>query len=97
MIKSPNVRVLEGRSYFIPGDELFPWDGDYREEGPAGWEHIIGIVSDDPILDDEIIARSTSDSPIVELDSRDALELLNTLEDVSPQSWSAGILSFLVG
>ena len=97
LIADKNIRIADGKSYLIPGKELFPWQWDYREEGPAGWEHIIGIVSDGPLLPESITGRSTTEAPIVKLTPEELDGLFTTLNDFPPQSWSAGVLSFLVG
>lgn len=97
MIGGQNVRVVSDKSYFVPGRDLFPWDGDYREEGPGGWEHIVGIVSDEPVIPQDILFRSTPDSPIVRLTAEEVSMLFAQLEELSPTTWSAGVLSFLVG
>jgi hypothetical protein len=97
MIGVPNVRVTESKPYFVPGPELFPWEWDYREEGPAGWEHIVGIVSDEPIVPADVLGRSTAEAPIVRLTPEEVGALFAKLEDLPPETWSAGVLSFLVG
>jgi hypothetical protein len=97
MIGKQNVRVMEGRPYFVPGEELFPWAWDYREEGPAGWEHIVGIVSDAPVIAADILARSSAESPIVRLTPEEVGLLFAKLEDMPAEKWSSGVLSFLVG
>jgi len=90
------VRIESGKAYFVPGPELFPWPWDYREEGPAGWEHIVGIVSDFPLVSPDILERSTPDDPIVRLSSDEVAALFETLQDTPSERWSAGVLSFLV-
>jgi len=97
MIGNQNVRIVEGKPYFIPGQELFPWEWDYREEGPAGWEHIVGIVSEDPVIADDTLIRSTAESPIVRLTPKELEMLFDKLEDMHSEIWSSGVLSFLVG
>ena len=97
MIGGQNVRIVSDKSYFVPGRDFFPWDGDYREEGPSGWEHIVGIVSDEPVIPQDILFRSTLDSPIVRLTAEEVSMLFSQLEDMNPSTWSAGVLSFLVG
>jgi hypothetical protein len=34
--------------------ELFPYDLDLQEQGPPGWEHIVAIVSDTPLVEDTL-------------------------------------------
>lgn len=97
MIGGQNIRIIESKAYFIPGHELFPWEWDYREEGPAGWEHIVGIVSDEPVITADILARSTAESPIVRLTPEEVGTLFAKLEDLPSEKWSSGVLSFLVG
>ena len=97
MIGGQNVRIVEDKPYFVPGQELFPWEWDYREEGPAGWEHIVGIVSDEPVIPGEIVGRSTAEAPIVRLTAEEVGVLFAKLEDMPADTWSSGVLSFLVG
>ena len=97
LIADKNIRIADRKSYLIPGKELFPWEWDYREEGPAGWEHIVGIVSDAPVLPDTITGRSTTEAPIVKLRPDELDGVFSTLNDLPAESWSAGVLSFLVG
>ncbi|MEW6078692.1 MAG: DUF4384 domain-containing protein [Thermodesulfobacteriota bacterium] len=91
-----HLQVVEDKPYFVPGEELFPWKWDYREEGPAGWEHMVAIVSDEPVIPDEIVARSTPESPIVRLTPEEMEGLFTSLEELPAESWTAGVLSFLV-
>ena len=94
LIADKGVRIADGKCYLIPGEELFPWQWDYREEGPAGWEHIVGIVSDAPVLPDTITGRSTTEAPIVKLRPDELDGVFSTLNDLPAESWSAGVLSF---
>jgi len=91
-------RVTPGRPYSIPGPELLPWDivGDYVEIGPPGWEHIAVFVSDEPLLSEEVVQRSSPESPLVKLTGQELEQLLSLLQERTPNSWVVGICSFLV-
>jgi hypothetical protein len=91
-----SARAEVGRSYSVPGKDLFPWGGDYREEGPAGWEHMALIVSDEPLIEEGILARSSRDCPIVRLTDAEVQNLSSALAAGPRDRWSAGVLSFLV-
>lgn len=97
LVGDRSSHVESDRTYRIPGPELFPWKYDYREEGPAGWEHIAGIVSDEPVVPAQALARSTVEAPIVLLQPDEIETLRARLEDMRPDSWSVGVLSFFVG
>ena len=95
-LRSPrDARVEAGRRYTVPGPELFPWPHDYREEGPGGWEHIVVVVSDQPIIPDDATKALSTDSPLLRLDHAELARIVGQMES-SPDSWSAGVLSFLV-
>jgi hypothetical protein len=97
------AKVVAGKSYMIPGSELLPWDGlqqaglDYVEIGPPGWENIAVLISDEPIVAPRVSARSTSESPFVKLTPEEVEEFCGVLSERPPGSWSAAVLSFLVG
>ncbi len=97
MVRPQASRVVAGRNYLIPGPELFPWPGDYREEGPGGWEHLAVIVSDEILVDDSTLARSSGDMPIVKLSEDELYGIMERLSRLADGAWSAGVLSFLVG
>jgi hypothetical protein len=88
--------AVGGRSYNVPGPVLFPWDGDYFERGPVGWEHIVGIVSDHPLIDPRIVGRSTPEAPLVCLCGDEVRGLIERLESLPAKAWTAGTLSFRV-
>ena len=96
-------RVEAGRTYRVPGAELMPWerlrqDGlDYLEAGPPGWEHLVAIVSDTPFIDAGCLARARVEPPFAILSPAEISDFCDALSERSPKSWSAGVLSFLVG
>lgn len=95
-LRSPGeARVEAGRRYAVPGPELFPWPHDYREEGPGGWEHIVVVVSDQPLILGDATKELSRESPLLQLDHVELTRIVGQLED-SPESWSVGVLSFLV-
>ena len=55
------------------------------------------IVSDQPLIDERTLARSTTDMPFVALETAELEELMRRLEQRDTQRWSAAVLSFLVG
>ncbi len=100
---SPDRAIVDaGRSYAVPGPEMLPWDRmrqfglDYVEIGPPGWEHIVVLVSEEPLISARTVATATSDCPFVKLTGDDIAELCDTLSEESVDRWSAGVLSFLV-
>jgi hypothetical protein len=90
------AQAVAGRSYTVPGKDMFPWEGDYREEGPPGWEHMALVISDEPLVEETVLARSSHDCPIVRLTDAEVQNLSTALAEGSGDRWSAGVLSFLV-
>ncbi len=96
------TRVKGGHAYGIPGPELLPWERlrqlglDYVEVGPPGWEHIAVVVSDRPIINVRILERADAEAPFVKLTNEELSDLGNILINKPVDTWSAGILSFLV-
>jgi hypothetical protein len=87
-------RVEPNRTYELPGRELFPYyDGDLVENGPAGWEHLVAIVSDQPLIDQRLLGAARN--AVNEIAPAD-LERMVARLDKTPSQWSAGILSFMV-
>ena len=97
------ARAESGRAYSVPGPELLPWEAlqqhglDYVEVGPPGWEHLVVLVSEKPLLTAEILARASGDSPFVKLDADEIAGMCERLSEQADDQWSAGVLSFLVG
>jgi hypothetical protein len=86
-------RIAAGSHYEVPGPKLFPYQYALRENGPAGWEHIVAIVSDQPLFSQT--AYSANDGKIIEV-SRETLLQVNAKLQQSPDSWTAAVLSFFV-
>jgi hypothetical protein len=99
-IRPRQARVEAGRRYDVPGPELLPWDSlrsaglDYLEMGPPGWEHMLAIVSDEPLIDEALLIAANPTDPLVEVDLDWLFDALGQRE---PDSWSPGVLSFLAG
>jgi len=97
------ARVEGGHSYAVPGPELLPWERlrqlglEYVEVGPPGWEHIAVLVSDSPLLDECSLYETDKDAPFVKLEIDDIASLFERISAAPEDSWSAGVLSFLVG
>ena len=96
------TRVASGRSYAIPGPEFLPWERlrqlgfDYVEVGPPGWEHLVVLVSDKPLIAAHTLARAVPENPFVQLTGGDIAELCLVISNEPADAWSAGVLSFLV-
>jgi hypothetical protein len=60
-----------------------------REEGPPGWEHIVGIVSNEPVVSTDVLGRSTAEAPVVRLTPEEVALLFAKLEDSPAGTWSA--------
>ena len=87
-----NVQVSAGAWHSIPGEELFR--ANITENGPPGWHHLAVIVSDTPLLGQDIVSRSSKSAPAVPLTPDNATALHRELAARAPDSWSASVLSF---
>ncbi len=96
------TRVKSGHTYGIPGPELLPWERlrqlglDYVEVGPPGWEHIAVVVSDRPLVNACILERAKMEAPFVKLTNDELSGFGHMLIKKPVDTWSAGVLSFLV-
>lgn len=96
-----NTKVDSGEKYrvpgqLLPGDELMRNGLGYMEVGPPGWEELVVIVSDKPLVTEKDLFKSTSENPFMEVTQSRIDELLEQLSSLDEKSWDVGILSFLV-
>jgi len=102
-VGSAEARVAAGRTYSVPGAELLPPQRlaqcglEYVEVGPAGWEHVAVLVSNEPLVGPDLLASVSSTSPFHKLTGEELGVFCARLAGLDPAAWSAGILSFLVG
>jgi hypothetical protein len=87
------ARVEAGRGYEMPGPELFPFDGDLVESGPAGREHIVVVVSQKPLSLARRLGLGPDSPPIVAIEPGVLAATMAELE-AAPEQWTAGVLSF---
>lgn len=95
------AQVAAGQKYTVPGsllpaDELSRNNLAYLEVGPPGWEELVVVVSNEPLVTAADVFESTPDSPFVQLSDERVEELLDQLASMSDQSWGAGMLAFVV-
>jgi len=96
------AKVPSGRSYVVPGSELLPWERlrehslEYVENGPPGWEHMAVVVSEEPLIGQNVMCRATPGGPLVELTAGEFEGFCAGISRLEPGSWSAGVLDFLV-
>lgn len=90
-------------NYMVPGKTLLPGTQllrnglEYLEVGPPGWEHLLVLVTAEPLIPTELVEqRSQPDDPLALLTEHEVQELIHILREMSPGLWSAGILSFEV-
>lgn len=95
-VGSDGCRIEAGRKYEVPRD-LVPGLGEnglnYIESGPPGWEEMVVVVSDEPLVRDSDIEGSEPEAPFVLIDAEDWVERLGALQ---PGSWRSGTLGFKV-
>ena len=95
-------RVEAGRRYAVPGPELLPYERlaqqglGYVEIGPPGWEELIVIVTDQPIISAQDVFSSTVNNPFAELSPKRVTQLVDLLADLDEDAWTCGFLGFLV-
>jgi Domain of unknown function (DUF4384) len=93
MCPSVDCRMKAGVDYQIPGRPIFPFV--LQENGPAGWEHIIAIVSDIPLVRETICRKSDKASPVAEVILEDIADWRDMLlAETDP--WVVAVLSFKV-
>jgi len=98
----PLPRIEGRRAYQVPGPELLPEDKleaaglAFYESGPAGWEYIVVIVSDEPLMDTAVLGRFRDQAPVIELSSAELQGALDRLERMGRDHWAAGVAKFRV-
>ena len=88
--------------YDIPGSHLLTLDSagingirGYVQQEPRGWETLAVLVSLEPLVDEALVSRSTSDEPFVKLSSKEFEFLCTTLRKLGPDGWAVGVQSWL--
>jgi hypothetical protein len=95
-------RIEARLTYQVPGPELLPEDKleavglDYYENGPAGWEYIVVIVSDEPLMETAVASRSRDMAPVIELSPAELQGALDRLDRMGRDHWAAGVAKFRV-
>lgn len=98
LVEPEATRVDPWEAVSLPDERLMPLGRerlDFVEGGPAGWEHIVAVVSKAPLFDLgflEVEAKSAT-GPFYEIP---ADSILRHLGDQNVQHWDAGVLSFRV-
>lgn len=101
-VSTAQAKVQPGNSYQVPGPELLPDERlrqnnlAYLEIGPPGWEELIVIISNEPLVTEKDLLPSTAGSPFAVLPTDRIDELLEQLATLPDDAWDVGILSFLV-
>ena len=107
-LQSPNAyvgieqaKVEAGQMHQVPGlllpsEELYRHGLEYVEKGPRGWEELVAIVSEEPLVTDANVFSSTPKRPFTALSADDIEQLLDRVAELPDDNWSVGILSFLV-
>jgi hypothetical protein len=97
------AKAERGKTYSVPGPELLPWGSlrryglDYVEIGPPGWEHLVVLISEKPLLSAKVLVNTSGESPFARLRMDDLQEMCDLLSEEPAGAWCAGVLSFLVG
>ena len=98
----PKPRIEGCHAYQVPGPELLPEDQlqaaglAYYEGGPAGWEYLVVIVSDEPLMDAKTVGRSREEAPLIDLSPEDLQGALDRLEQMGRDRWASGVAKFRV-
>lgn len=98
----PSARIEAHRPYQVPGPEVLPRESlarndlAYYEDGPRGWEYLVVVVSDEPIVDESIVARSTPGRPIIKLSVDETYAIKDRLGQLRADRWASGVRKFWV-
>jgi hypothetical protein len=106
-LQIPNVfaataKISSGGRSLVPGSGMLPQDAldlaglEYVEFGPPGWEHVVVLVTPEPLIDLTICKRSQPSAPMVLLTQDELKNMCLHLSALQEKVWSAGVLSFLV-
>jgi hypothetical protein len=90
-----HTHIEANRPYPIPGPILFPVKQELFEKGPGGWEHLVAVISDRPLIGPGLAVPTPLAKPLNEL-SAEAMGRLMAELDGMPGAWTAGVLSFEV-
>lgn len=97
---SPYIEA--GKLYHVPGPEILPEEElrrnglAYYEGGPPGWEYLVVIVSDEPLVQEKLLVRSAPRRPIIELSQDEMQEIVDCLDGLEREKWAAGMAQFRV-
>ena len=69
---------------------------DYIEVGPPGWEELAVLITPEPLVSEVDIYSSTPQNPFSIISEKQVEALMDKLADFQEDSWSVGVLSFLV-
>lgn len=95
-------RIDKDRTFLVPGTEVMPEEDlseagmEFCENGPEGWEYLVAIVSDEPIVDAALLRCVDPQSPFAELSPPDLERLWTRLNHLGPDRWVAGTTRFYV-
>lgn len=101
-ISPTDAKVERDEKYQIPGSNFLTFEDlqnnnlEYIEVGPVGWEELVAIVSDEPLVDTRLLFRSTHQEPFIPLTGGEYDSFVDKLAELPEDSWSVGVLSFLV-
>lgn len=90
----------QGAEVLLPGSVLLPFEpfdaagyDDLQEAGPVGREHMLVIISDQPI-GEGLVLDERSDQPFRQLSTANVKGLYDELISLGDETWSAAELSF---
>jgi len=101
-VKTADARIVAGAPAAIPGSALLPWNRlraqglDYLEVGPPGWEHLLAVVSDNPLIEAGDVGASNDGSPFALVSPEAIAAMIARLQSWPAESWSGACLSFVV-
>ncbi len=94
---------LEAGRHLIPGAHPLKWDDlksegfdTLEEQGPQGWEHLIAIISDTPLVGDATLQQAQPAGPFYKLQDAQLPHLLDALQSAPADSLAFDMTSFLV-
>lgn len=92
--------ISAGGLYSVPGGELLPIEilpqRELFEGGPPGWEVIVAIVSQQPLMTPTVRDAAKIVGPFFTLHNWQVDDLIKHLASLNPEHWTAGGVEFLV-
>lgn len=101
-VSPKEAKIEENSNVSIPGSHLLPENElrkaglRYVEAGPEGWEHLVIIVSDTPIISSKKLNSTFKGRPFIQIKQSELIDTYQNLTRLGKDNWTAGHLYFKV-